>query len=144
MEEFSKRYFLPQLAPSKPGTRAGEVKYKKFVREHTLPRLVEPIKGTELAAEGVWSIDEDTLGKLKATGAGRKVITLYQERVKLQKLNSTYLTGIPKRINEMDWQDNIIHSNLNQCTVVSGRLSSTKPNVQNQPPEAKRYCISRY
>ena len=136
--------FSAPIGNFKTGARAGEVKYKKFVREHTLPRLVEPIKGTELATEGVWSIDEDTLSKLRATGAGRKVVTLYQERVKLQKLNSTYLTGIPKRINEMDWQDNIIHSNLNQCTVVSGRLSSTKPNVQNQPPEAKQYCISRY
>ena len=136
--------FSAPIGTFKTGARAGEVKYKKFVREHTLPRLVEPIKGTELAAEGVWSIDEDTLSKLKATGAGRRIITLYQERVKLQKLNSTYLTGIPKRIKEMDWQDNIIHSNLNQCTVVSGRLFSTKPNVQNQPPEAKQYCISRF
>lgn len=136
--------FTAPIGVFKTGARAGQVKYKKFEREHTLPRLVEPIKGTELAAEGVWSIDEDTLSKLQARGVARKIVNLYQERVKLQKLNSTYLTGIPKRIESMDWQDNIIHSNLNQCTVVSGRLSSTKPNVQNQPPEAKKFCISRF
>lgn len=136
--------FSAPIGVFKSGTRAGQVKYKKFEREHTLPRLVEPLQGTELAAEGVWSIAEEILGKLSAVGTGRKIIKLYQERVKLQKLNSTYLTGIPKRIEEMDWQDNIIHSNYNQCVVVSGRLSSTKPNVQNQPPEAKQYCISRF
>lgn len=136
--------FSAPIGTYKTGAKAGEIKYKKFTREHVLPRLVEPIKGTELAADGIWSIDEDTLSKLKATGPGKIIIKLYQERVKLQKLNSTYLTGIPKQIKKMDWQDNIIHSNLNQCTVVSGRLSSTKPNVQNQPPEAKQYCISRF
>lgn len=136
--------FSAPIGIFKSGARAGQVKYKNFEREHILPRLVEPLQGTELAAEGVWSIAEEILGKLSAVGTGRKIIKLYRERVKLQKLNSTYLTGIPKRIEEMDWQDNIIHSNYNQCVVVSGCLSSTKPNVQNQPPEAKQYCISRF
>ena len=97
--------FTAPIGVFKTGARAGQVKYMKFEREHTLPRLVEPIKGTELAAEGVWSIDEDTLSKLQARGVARKIVNLYQERVKLQKLNSTYLTGIPKRIEAMDWQD---------------------------------------
>jgi len=117
---------------------------KKFEREHVLERLVEPLAGTEMAAEGIWSINGDTLGKLAARGPAKALIKLYQERVKLQKLNSTYLTGLPKRIKEMDWDDNIIHSNLNQCVVVSGRLASNKPNVQNQPAQAKQFCISRF
>ena len=44
----------------------------------------------------------------------------------------------------MDWPNDTLFSNLNQCTAVTGRLSSTKPNQQNFPPEAKTFCISRY
>jgi len=139
-----KEEFSAPIGVFKTGLRKGEVKMKKFEREHVLERLVEPLAGTEMAAEGIWSINEDTLGKLAARGPAKALIKLYQERVKLQKLNSTYLTGLPKRIKEMDWDDNIIHSNLNQCVVVSGRLASNKPNVQNQPAQAKQFCISRF
>ena len=44
----------------------------------------------------------------------------------------------------MDWPDYTLFSNLNQCVASTGRLSSTKPNQQNFPPEAKTFCVSRY
>ncbi len=117
---------------------------KKFQREHLLERIVEPLQGSEMKAEGIYATDEETLSALKAVGLAKKVIKLLLERAKLAKMNSTYLQGWPNRIAEQDWQDNIIHSNLNQCVVVSGRLSSTKPNIQNPTKEAKQFCISRF
>ena len=32
---------------------------------------------------------------------------------------------------ENDWEENYIHGQLNQCVAVTGRLSSSKPNLQN-------------
>jgi DNA polymerase I-like protein with 3'-5' exonuclease and polymerase domains len=136
--------FTAPIGVYKTGTRAGQVKMKKFIRGHHLERMVEPLQGSEMKAEGVYATDEETLTKLKATGTARKMIKLLLERAKIAKLNSTYLRGLPNVIEKQDCQDNIIHSNLNQCVVVSGRLSSTKPNIQNQPPEAKQFCISRF
>ena len=128
----------------KTGAKEGQTRYKIMTKDHVLPRLFEPIAGTEMKAEGIYSTDEDTLKKLKTSKFTKKIITLLQERVKLEKLNSTYLLGLPKVIKNYDCEDNIIHSNLNQCVVVSGRLSSTKPNMQNLPPEAQKFCVSRY
>jgi len=136
--------FTAPIGVYKTGLRKGEVKMKKFQREHLLERIVEPLQGSEMKAEGIYATDEETLSALKAVGLAKKVIKLLLERAKLAKMNSTYLQGWPNRIAEQDWQDNIIHSNLNQCVVVSGRLSSTKPNIQNPTKEAKQFCISRF
>jgi DNA polymerase-1 len=128
----------------KSGLRIGEVKTKIIEQHYTLPRRVEPIKGSELKKEGFYSTDAETLASLKPDKEGRFIVSKLLERAKIKKLQSTYLTGFPKIIEELEWENNIIHSNLNQCSVVTGRLSSTKPNQQNLPKEAKRYCVSRY
>lgn len=128
----------------KTGARSGEIKYKKITNEFQFPRRVEPLKGSALAKEGYFSTDADTLVSLKPDKQTRKFIKQLLERAKVQKLQSTYLTGFPKLMEKMEWTNQIIHSNLNQCAVVTGRLSSTKPNQQNMPKESKRHCISRY
>lgn len=128
----------------KTGSRAGQTKYKTFEKLHTLPRLVEPLKGSELGKEGYFSTDEPTLVSLKANKTAKWVIKQLLDRAGLVKLCSTYLTGLPKLIEKMDWPKQILHTNLNQAVVVTGRLSSTKPNVQNQPPEVKQFCTTRF
>ena len=128
----------------KTGARAGETKFKNITTEYAFPRLVEPLKGSELKKEGFYSTDADTLVSLKPDKTTRQLINKLLERAKVKKLQSTYLTGFPKIIGVMEWENNILHSNLNQCSVVTGRLSSTKPNQQNLPEEAKRHCVTRY
>lgn len=128
----------------KTGEKIGQPRYKIVKKEHNLPRLVDPLKGSELKKEGYFSTDEPTLLSLKPSSAAKKLITWLLERVKIEKLRSTYLDGLPKTIETMGWKPNMLHSNLNQCVASTGRLSSTKPNQQNLPKEAKRFCISRY
>ena len=128
----------------KTGAKAGQTRYKIVPKEHILPRLVEPLKGSELKKEGYYSTDETTLLSLKTNKTSKGMITWLLERSKLMKLKSTYLEGLPNVINKHNWLPNMLHSNLNQCVAATGRLSSTKPNQQNLPKEAKLYCISRY
>ncbi|MDS0526178.1 DNA polymerase I [Clostridium sp. SHJSY1] len=47
----------------------------------------------------------------------------------ITKLNSTYVEGLKKVIDE----DGFIHSSFNQAVTTTGRLSSTEPNLQNIP-----------
>jgi len=128
----------------KSGTKVGEVRYKILKNEYVLPRILTPPKGSELKKDGYFSTDEDTLVTIKTDKVGKFIINKVLERSKLCKLRSTYLEGLPKTISEMDWPNNTLFSNLNQCVATTGRLSSTKPNQQNLPPEAKTFCVSRY
>jgi len=128
----------------KSGGKIGETRYKIMEQRYTFPRLVEPLKGSELAKEGYFSTNEDVLKNLNATGKAKKLIDLLLERRGIEKLRGTYYDGIPNLIKDMNWKDEIVHGQLNQCVTSTGRLSATKPNSQNMPSDCKRLCISRY
>ena len=128
----------------KTGLKAGQVKYRLLDTTKMFPRLVTPIKGSELIKEGFYKTDEPTLRTLVPNAHTKKIITLLLERAKLEKINGTYLKGLPKLREKMHWPPNKLYSNLNQCVVITSRLSSTKPNQQNLAPLAKQFFISRY
>lgn len=50
---------------------------------------------------------------------------------KLQKIHSTYVKGILKELDEGN--DGRLHSSFNGANVITGRLSSSEPNLQNVP-----------
>jgi DNA polymerase I-like protein with 3'-5' exonuclease and polymerase domains len=104
----------------------------------------DPIPGTELKKENLYSTSEDVLKKLKApTKLQRLIISSLLKWAELEKLCGTYYEGLPKRMDTMNWIDTI-HGEYNQVVVRTGRLSSSKPNMQNNPPEADALFESRY
>ena len=122
-------------------------KTRKAKIPYTNKGLFKPLEGSELAKDGFYATNEGTLVAIQKTvkGEHKKIIDVLLHRAKLEKLRGTYYHGLPKRIEEMGWgHDNIIHSSFNQCTTVSGRLSSTKPNVQNMAKEVNEILISRF
>ena len=125
----------------KSGQKAGQPKYKNVIIEHKLPRLFTPLKGSEMAKEGNYAVDESTLRKLK----GKKwLIDLILELSKLEKLNGTYYNGLIKLRKEMNWEEGVLHGNFNQTTAQTGRLSSSRPNLQNFASELQDIFISKY
>ena len=108
--------------------------------------LFKPLPKTGLAKEGFYSTDRGVLIQLhqSAKGENKKILDELLRRAKLEKLRSTYYHGLPKKLEEYGWEDNIIHSSLNQCTTQSGRLSSTKPNIQNIEEGVNEVFISRF
>jgi DNA polymerase-1 len=125
----------------KTGQKQGQPKYKNVVVEHVLPRLYQPLKGSELQKEGFYATDEGTLKKLK----GKKdTVALLLELAKLEKLNGTYYKGLVNLRKEMHWPVGILHGSFNQTTAATGRLSSSKPNLQNFATELGEVFISRY
>lgn len=125
----------------KSGQKVGQPKYKNETITHQLPRIYTPLRGSEMAKEGKFATDEGTLRKLRGN---RKVLDMILELSKLQKLNGTYYRGLVKTREEMNWEVGTLHGNLNQTTAATGRLSSSKPNMQNFATELQDIFISRY
>jgi DNA polymerase I-like protein with 3'-5' exonuclease and polymerase domains len=121
----------------KSGKKKGEVKYQNVDREYHLPRRYKPIKKSDA---GKWSTDEDTLLKL----GGDELVTDLLTIRKMEKEISTYLRGLPKLQDKMFYGHEMIYGTFNQCRTGTGRLSSTKPNLQNMSDAALQCFESRY
>jgi DNA polymerase I-like protein with 3'-5' exonuclease and polymerase domains len=128
----------------KTGSKIGQTRYKIIVKQYELPRLVEPLKGTEVKKGGFWEVNEVVLKRLKLSKEAKKVVDLLNKYAILEKLRGTYLEGYSKLITSMHWEPDRLHTNFNQTSVITGRLSSSRPNLQNCDPQTKVYCESRY
>ena len=157
---------LAEAVPTQRVLKNGTVKHgtKQGWVHYDLPRLVEPLENTETKPtcewdddelqrrnEGrekrffrVYSVGEPTLKSVKARGKARTIIGLLLERTKLAKLDSTYYSGLPALIEEMDWPEDKLHGQFNQCVAVTGRLSSSRPNQQNFAGDIKFLFESEY
>jgi DNA polymerase-1 len=74
-----------------------------------------------------YSTDIEVLEELKGRHPIIGAIIDYRQ---IAKLKSTYIDGLVKMI---DPDDGRIHSSFNQTVAVTGRISSTEPNLQNIP-----------
>ncbi len=127
----------------KSGAKVGQPKFKNVIRETVLPRLVEPLKNSELKKEGYYATDEATLQKLKGPAA-KKYVGPLLKLAELQKLDSTYYKGLPKKAKEMNWPEGKIHGQFNQVVAQTGRLSSSQPNLQNFSGDCLDIFITRF
>lgn len=127
----------------KSGEKKGQPKYKNIVIEHKLPRLVEPLKGSETKKEGFFKTDEATLKKLKGPAA-KKFVGPLLEMARLEKLLSMTYKGIPEKNKMFNFKSGLIHAKFNQCRTSTGRLSASDPNIQQIPGEAADIFVTRF
>ncbi len=76
---------------------------------------------------GQYSTNEEVLQKLRDRHPIVEAILEYRG---FKKLLSTYVEALPKLINK---ETGRLHTSFNQAVVVTGRLSSSNPNLQNIP-----------
>ncbi len=76
---------------------------------------------------GAPSTDEDVLEQLAQDHPLPRLILAYRS---LQKLKSTYTDKLPRMVNP---QTGRVHTHYAQAVAVTGRLSSSEPNLQNIP-----------
>lgn len=128
----------------KTGIKTGQTRYSWRVLEYDFPRLVEPLKGSKLKKDGFFGTGEDVLKGLKARGKAKSIIDATLGLAELSKLRGTYYEGIPNKMEELGWEDELVHGNINQCVAVTGRTSSSNPNLQNQPKGSKECFVTRF
>jgi DNA polymerase-1 len=86
-----------------------------------------PTRGLRKTKSGHYSTAADILARLENE---HEVIGLILEHRQLGKLKSTYVDALPRLVNP---QTGRIHTSFNQTGTVTGRLSSSEPNLQNIP-----------
>lgn len=128
----------------KSGDKVGQPRYRNLEVAHELPRLVTPPPRSELKKQGYFAVNKDTLLKLKPNRKTKSVIELIQKQVRLETLLSKTYNGVRKANMEQNWEPGWLHGQFNQCTVATGRLSSSSPNLQNLDGDALDLFISRY
>lgn len=94
-----------------------------------------PTRGLKKTASGHYSTAVDTLETLAAYGdelstAQQRVLKIILEQRQLEKLRSTYVDALPALVNP---QTGRLHTSFSQTGAVTGRLSSSNPNLQNIP-----------
>ncbi len=88
-------------------------------------KLQLPTAGIKRGKTG-FSTGQSELDKLRGQ---HPIIELIEQHRELSKLQNTYVTALPKLVDE----HGRIHTTFNQDVAATGRLSSTEPNLQNIP-----------
>jgi len=102
----------------------------KQLKEILFEKLAIATKGIKKTKTGL-STAADELNKMKEA---HPIIPLIQNYRELSKLLSTYVDALPEMINQNDGR---VHTNYNQSTTATGRLSSNEPNLQNIPTRSE-------
>lgn len=112
----------------KSGLRKGEPKTRKErVAVWVDGMSVRPSSSWKTSKEGVYQVHEDVLEKLKDDTRAGALVRLVLAFRELEKDISTYYRGY----SDLVWQDGCIHPSLEHVSTATGRLSCTKPNLQN-------------
>jgi DNA polymerase-1 len=115
----------PGFNPASP----DQVAELLFGRLHLKP-------GKKTASGTRFTTDDKTLERLKHD---HSVVPLFQEFREVDKLKGTFVDGILSALTP----ELRLHTHLNHASVVSGRLSSSDPNMQNIPTESERGKLIR-
>ncbi|MBS5450058.1 MAG: DNA polymerase I [Coriobacteriia bacterium] len=91
-------------------------------------RLGLPTKGLKKTQRGYYSTNAKVLEDLAHDWPIVADILEYRERAKIK---STYLDALPLQAGR--WGDGRVHTQYNQTSTATGRLSSSDPNLQNIP-----------
>jgi len=138
----------------KSGNKKGTPYIKRywFEKEVVFPKRFNPLEGTMLKkcqAEGYtgplyYQIDDPTLKQLKTRKKeDKELLDSLFKQAKTSKIIET-IESFLKLLETYEWEDNLVHGQYNQNVARSGRLSSSKPNLQNTDEIMDALLISRY
>jgi DNA polymerase I-like protein with 3'-5' exonuclease and polymerase domains len=152
--EISFEYAISEPAVYKSGDKKGQayIRNKWFTKDILFPQRFKPLANTEVkktkddpsAKVRFYQTDSPTLQQLKTRDkSSKRMLELLAERSDKTKVKEM-ISSILNKISEKNWADNFIHAQFNQNVVITGRLSSSQPNLQNTPLEVDELLISRW
>lgn len=125
----------------------GKDKYKNVEKEVKLETRRSPGEvGSTKTKLGWHTTDDEVLKNIERTSvtgsSSQRMAEMTLQLRKLSKQKETYFENLRSLV----FPDGKVHPSLNQCLTKTGRLSCSKPNIQNQTEEGgiKRAYISRW
>lgn len=125
--EISERMRALELQIYQLAGGAFNINSTKQLSDVLFGKLGLPTQGSWKTAGGSYSTNADVLDELRDK---HEAVALIIEHRELSKLYGTYVDALPQLINPKTGR---IHTNFNQVGAVTGRLSSSNPNLQNIP-----------
>lgn len=126
--------------------------YNRWYQHHVeFPRRFDPLPKSEVkktkedpnATTRYYQVDDPTLRQLRGGGkVGKQLLTALADKAKLTTICGTF-DSVLNHIERYQWGD-YLHGQYNQNVARTGRLSSSKPNMQNSAEEVDALLISRY
>jgi len=138
--------------------KSGDKKGLPYVRNHwhtvtvEFPRRFDPLPKSEVkktkddpnATTRYYQVDDPTLRQLRArTKEGKQLLSALADKAKYSKIVETFDSIIYKHLERYKW-GSYLHGQYNQNVARTGRLSSSKPNMQNSAEEIDCLLVSRY
>jgi DNA polymerase I-like protein with 3'-5' exonuclease and polymerase domains len=147
-------YAISNTAVYKSGPNKGQSYERNKWHEATVAfdQRFRPLEGTEVAKTKAnpnaevrfYQTDGPTLSQLSARKTEQKhILGLLAERSAKVKVVEM-IASVLAKMEEKYWENNLVHAQFNQNVAVTGRLSSSQPNLQNTPPELDELLVSRY
>lgn len=124
------------------GKRAGQIKLKNVTTTHKLAPLIDPSLKLDRRSDdiSVVSTADDVLAKIIIGEAGTVLVqgvdelaTYLRKYRECMKIHGTYVGNLAKYSYPDDKGKFLIHPQINMTATSTGRTSSTKPNMQNNP-----------
>ena len=110
------------------GKKAGQPRYKIDKTEYTFMGKHVAKPEWESIKTGKYQVNEDVLRTLNTEFT--RTLLKYRE---YNKLLSTYLEGLKKHVRVSPEGEYYVYPQINLCLTATGRTSSSKPNMQNNP-----------
>ena len=120
----------------KTGLKKGQKKYKKVVREKTFDGILSPVTMAKAKEKFDTSVDDKALQWICDNEDPRNIdVGIFLAELmtfrEYHKDVSTYYDGYSR----LTWDDGKIRPSFQHCSTRTGRLSCTKPNLQNVSKE---------
>lgn len=128
--------------------RYNQAEFNEIVREHTeITRVNGKVVGLKCAPKDVtwvtvngFSASKEIIDDIKLRYHTNENVQKFCELISrigaISTYKDTFIAGIREYTDGLDF----LHTNFNQCVTATGRLSSSRPNLQNQP-RAKTFPV---